>query len=362
VPRKSGNSCLILMLGAAQLLFLDVPAHAAIDLSVQLAKRDANATHFSGLVNAVLRKIAGAGREKLAGSDGPRLNTPDWLWSRWSKAYGTETAHAIAAAHMVEPAVDLTVAKDAADWAERLGGTLLPTGSIRLAKAQGAVEQLPGFEDGAWWVQDAAAAMPARLLGALTGKSVADLCAAPGGKTLQLCAAGADVTAVDSSAQRLERLHGNLRRARFEAEVIAADVLDFAPPNQFDAVMLDAPCSATGTIRRHPDLAYLKTAAQTAALVALQARLLANAAALVRPGGQLIYCTCSLEPQEGERQIAAFLAGTDRFAIAPISPGECGIESHMITGQGTLRTLPFMSIGGVSGLDGFFAARLTRSL
>ena len=351
LPRKSGSAALILMLGAAQLLFLDTPAHAAIDVSVRLAKADANATHFSGLINAVLRKIAVGGQEKLKGADGPRLNTPDWLWQRWSKAYGVETAHKIAAAHMLEPAIDIT--------GSGLQGTLLPTGSIRLDKTQGAIENLPGFHDGAWWVQDAAAAIPAKLLGELKGKTAVDLCAAPGGKTLQLCAAGATVTAVDNSAIRLERLRDNLKRAKFAAEVVVSDVL--AMTGQFDAVLLDAPCSSTGTIRRHPDLPYLKTATQIAGLIALQARMLAHAATLVQPGGLLVYCTCSLEPQEGERQIDGFLAANPAFRIAPITAGECGIEAHMITPQGTLRTLPFMTIGGQAGLDGFYAARLSKA-
>lgn len=361
LPRKSGIAPLILTLGAAQLLFLDQPPHAVIDLSVRLAKRDSNALHFAGLVNAVLRKVAERGKATLDGLDGARLNTPDWLWSRWSKTYGVETAGQIAQAHMLEPALDLTVPRDALAWASRLGGEVLPTGSVRLGKAQGSVENLPGYSDGAWWVQDAASAIPARLLEPLAGKSVLDLCAAPGGKTLQLCAAGARVTALDNSAQRLERLRDNLKRARFEAEVIVADGLSFEPATQFDAVLLDAPCSATGTIRRHPDLPYRKTAAQIGALVTLQSRLLEQAARLVRPGGTLIYCTCSLEAAEGERQIAPFLARHPEFSVMPVSTGESGIEAHMIAAPGHLRTLPHMAIGGSHGLDGFFAARLMRS-
>ncbi len=361
LPRKSGSAGLILLVGAAQLLFLDVAPHAAIDLAVRLAKSDPNATHFSGLVNAVLRKIARDGKDRLAGSDGPRLNTPDWLWRRWSKAYGSETAHRIAAAHMVEPPIDLTVKDDAGAWSARLGGTVLPTGSVRLQHSPGAIEQLPGFVEGAWWVQDAAAAIPARLFGKVGGKTVLDLCAAPGGKTLQLCAVGAQVTAVDSSAARLERLRDNLQRTGLEAEIVVADVLAFDPAKQFDCVLLDAPCSATGTIRRHPELPYIKTGNEIGALISLQARLLAHAAGLVKPGGRLIYCTCSLEPAEGEGQIAAFLSKTEDFRMEPVIPGENGIESHMISPKGMLRTLPFMTIGTETGLDGFFAARLTKS-
>ena len=361
LPKKSGIAPLILTLGAVQLLFLEQPPHAVIDLGVHLAKRDAQALHFSGLINAVLRKVAEKGKTVLDGLDGPRLNTPDWLWSRWSRAYGVETAGRIAEAHMVEPALDLTVPKDPARWAALLGGEFLPTGTVRLGKAQGSVENLPGYAEGSWWVQDAASAMPVRLLGALGGKSVLDLCAAPGGKTLQLCAAGARVTALDSSGPRLERLRGNLKRTGFEADVIVADVLSYEPDMQFDAVLLDAPCSATGTIRRHPDLPHIKSAAQMGAQLSLQARLLRQAAGLVKPGGTLLYCTCSLEPAEGERQITTFLPSHPQFAATPIHAGECGIEAQMVSEAGYLRTLPHMAIGTSRGLDGFFAARLTKT-
>ncbi len=361
LPRKSGAAQFILLLGAVQLLFLDVAAHAAIDVAVRLAKQDREARHFVGLINAVLRKIATEGRPVLDRLADARLNTPDWLWSAWTKAYGPQQAAAIAKAHREEPPLDITPRSDAAGWAARLGGLALPTGSIRLVDYSGPIDQLPGYAEGAWWVQDAAAAMPARLFGDLAGKSALDVCAAPGGKTLQLCAAGAHVTAIDISAQRLARLRENLKRTRFEAQVVAADVFTFDPPDGFDAVLLDAPCSATGTIRRHPDLPHVKTPDQIKELEALQRRMLDRAAQLVKPGGSLVYCTCSLEPAEGEDQIARFLAANPAFSPVLISPGETGIETHFITGAGYLRTLPFMPIGAAMGLDGFFAARLKRS-
>ncbi|HUR44037.1 MAG TPA: RsmB/NOP family class I SAM-dependent RNA methyltransferase, partial [Aestuariivirga sp.] len=329
--------------------------------SVRLAKQDNNALHFAGLINAVLRKVAERGKATLEGLDRPRLNTPDWLWSQWSKTYGPDTAIEIATAHMMEPPLDLTVPRGVSSWAERLGGEILPTGSLRLGKAQGPVENLPGYGEGAWWVQDAASAIPARLLDEIGGQSVLDLCAAPGGKTLQLCAAGAEVTALDKSAGRLARLRDNLKRARFEADVILADALTFDPDKRFDAVLLDAPCSATGTIRRHPDLSYIKTAVEISALAPIQSRMLRQAAKLVKPGGTLVYCVCSLEVAEGERQVAPFLVQHPEFSVAPISVGEGGVDAHMLTEQGFLRTLPCMHIGGAAGLDGFFAVRLRRS-
>jgi 16S rRNA (cytosine967-C5)-methyltransferase len=358
LPAKSGIASLILALGAVQLLFLDQPPHAVIDLAVRLAKSDPHALHFSGLINAVLRKVAERGKDVWAGLDGPRLNTRDWLWNRWVKTYGAGTAHGIAAQHMIEPELDLTVPRDNAQWAERLGGMLLPTGTVRLAGTHGSIENLAGYNEGAWWVQDAASALPARLLGDPAGKSVLDLCAAPGGKTLQLCAMGAKVTALDSSAKRLERLTANLTRCQFQAEVIVADAESFDDGRRFDAVLLDAPCSATGTIRRHPDLPWLKTEKQLRELAGLQRRLLKRAATLVKPGGTLIYCTCSLEPEEGEKQITSFLGDQPGYRIVPMARGESGTETAMITGEGFLRTLPHMRMGPSQGLDGFFAARL----
>lgn len=350
LPRKAGAAALILLAGATQLLFMEMPPHAVIDLSVRLAKEDQGAKHFSGLINAVLRKVAEGGVSLLEGLDAPRLNTPDWLWTRWIKTYGEDTTRAIARAHMQEPYLDVNVKNSPEHWATALGGTLLPTGAIRL-KASSGIEQLPGFAKGAWWVQDEAAGLPVRLLGDVKGKQVLDLCAAPGGKTLQLCALGAHVTALDISGARLGRLRDNLRRTGFAASVVTADVFDYRPPELFDAVLLDAPCSATGTIRRHPDLPSLKTAEQIGALVELQWKMLAHAATLVKPGGILVYCTCSLEPQEGEKQVTAFLKKNPEFSVASAHMP----DPAMVSPQGFLRTLPSM------GMDGFFAAGLTKT-
>jgi 16S rRNA (cytosine967-C5)-methyltransferase len=359
LPRKSGPLEAILVTAAAQILYLDVPDHAAVDLAVRLARRDDRAQAFSGLANAVLRRLSAEKAERLSALP-VDSDTPAWLAERWRAAYGPQAA-AIMAAQRREPGLDLTVRLDPAHWAERLGGRVLPTGTVRLA-GQGAVAALPGYEDGAWWVQDAAAALPARLLGDVAGHRVVDLCAAPGGKTAQLAAAGALVTAVDRAPARLDRLRQNLERLELSADLVAADALAFeAAP--FDAVLLDAPCSATGTIRRHPDVAWSKTRADLGALAELQRRLLVRAGNLVREGGLLVYCTCSLEPEEGEALIAAFLGDHPAFERLPVTPQEIGGLAEAVTAAGDLRTLPSMLPDpdpAMAGLDGFFAARLRR--
>jgi 16S rRNA (cytosine967-C5)-methyltransferase len=363
LPDDAGAVAAILHVGAAQILFLDVPDHAAVSLAVTQAAADRRARNARGLVNSVLRRLARERADILARPDAARLDVPEWLFQRWSAAYGQATALQIAEAHLVPPGLDVSVKQDAALWAERLGGILLPTGTIRLDGMR-RVSALPGYEAGAWWVQDAAAALPARLLGNVAGKRVADLCAAPGGKTAGLAASGAKVAAVDLSANRLKRLASNLSRLGLEAELVAADLLSWEPAGKFDAVLLDAPCSATGTIRRHPDVQWLKRPDDVAALSVLQARMLDRAADLVSPGGTLVYCTCSLEPEEGEAQIAPFLARHPEFALDPIAAGEIAGLAHLITPQGHLRTLPchgFHTANASEGMDGFFAARLRRN-
>ncbi len=348
----------LLTIGAAQVLFLDVPDHAAVDTAVRLAGSDRALRPMSGLVNAVLRRVARESDAILRDEDVFR-DTPDWLHQRWRAHYGAE-AGAIAAAHRSSASVDLTVKADAEGWAERLGGLVLPTGSVRLL-ARTAIRDLDGYAEGAWWVQDAAAALPARLLKPAAGERIADLCAAPGGKTAQLAAAGADVLAVDRSAKRLKRLEENLARLGLKAETRAIDATAL-DGESFDAILLDAPCSATGTIRRHPDVAWTKSAADLGKLADLQRRLLEAAARLVRPGGRLVYCTCSLEPEEGEDQAEAFLARHPGFERVPVRPEEIPLEG-VVTGSGDLRTLPsHLPLGDAarSGLDGFFAARFLR--
>ena len=344
----------ILRLGAAQLLHMDVSDHAAVATSVDLAEERRTARPFKGLVNAVLRGLV---REPPAATP-PEALAPDWLYQRWRAAYGEETARAIAAQIAEEPAADLTP-RDPADapaLAEALEGELLPGGSIRSPK-RGDVTDWPGWEEGRWWAQDASAAVPVRLLAVQPGETALDLCAAPGGKTLQLAAAGAKVVALDRSGPRLRRVRDNLKRVGLEAEVVTADATTWSDPRTFDAVLLDAPCASTGTFRRHPDMLWLVGPRDIANLAAVQARLLRAAADRVKPGGRLVYCVCSLEPEEGEAQVEAFLRARPDFRVDPLALGEGGAPEASLTPAGYLRILPHHRPGGT---DGFFAARLVR--
>jgi 16S rRNA (cytosine967-C5)-methyltransferase len=343
-----------LRLGAAQLLVLGTPAHAAVGETVEAANMRAKTRGFAKLMNAVLRRVAEHGPAMLE-AQAPGADLPAWLFTRWRAAYGADAA-AMAAALREEPPLDVSVKDDAASWAEKLGGAVTSTGGVRLAEAS-AVDALPGFEDGAWWVQDAAAALPAKLLGEVRGLNVLDLCAAPGGKTLQLAAAGANVTAVDRDAKRLERLEQNLARTRLSAKVVCADALKLNIREPFDAVLLDAPCTSTGTLRRHPDIAWLRRPDDVRALSALQSALMAKAASFVKPGGALVYAVCSLEPEEGPGVVAQALQ-SGLWRRAAISVAE--LPGIFLTPEGDMRTLPshWPEIGG---LDGFYAARLIRA-
>ena len=357
LPDRAASARNALRLGAADILFLRTPAHAAVNEAVSLLRTPA-ARRYRGLANAVLRRLARESGALSREQDAAPLNTPDWLWRSWVEAYGEDIARSVAEAHLAEPPLDITVASEPDAWARRLEAEILPTGSLRRAPAP--VETLPGFREGGWWVQDAAAALPARvLLAGLDGAHVADLCAAPGGKTAQLASAGAQVTALDISPARLERLKENLARLRLTAELVEADVLRWTPPAPFDAVLLDAPCSGTGTIRRHPDIACNKTADDVARMAALQRALLDAAAKAVRPGGRLVYAVCSLQPEEGSATVDAFLSASSDFRRLPVEAGEItGIEDFL-TPEGDLRTLPchFPERGGI---DGFHVSRLER--
>jgi len=353
----------ILRLGAAQLLFLDTPPHAAVATSVAICKQGYVAA--SGFVNAVLRRVAEKGADLLAAQDAAVLNTPRWLWNSWEAAYGAPPTRAMAEAHLKEPALDLTV-KDPAttpSWAAALGAQVLPTGSLRLTAA-GRVRELKGYDEGAWWIQDAAAALPAKVLLHMIGdapRDVIDLCAAPGGKTAQLAARGHHVTALDVSGARLALVRENLARLKLAADVVEADALTWRPARLADAVLLDAPCSATGTLRRHPDLPFLKTAPDLRAFAALQGQLLTAAAAMVKPGGFVLYSVCSLQPEERRAVVEAVLAAESTLARVKLPSDAVGGESQFIDRLGDLRTLP-AQWPERGGLDGFYGALLQKAV
>lgn len=348
----------VLRLGVAQLVFLNIPPHAAVDQSVELASEMGH-SRFKSLVNAVLRRLTTEGQALAAEQNAPRVNTPGWLWRSWADAYGEDAADLIADANSREAALDITPATDVAEWGRRLGAVVLPTGTLRRPPG-GAIDELAGFGEGAWWVQDAAAALPARLFGDVRNCSVIDLCAAPGGKTAQLVAGGARVTAVDRSAHRLRRLAENMERLGLPVEQVAADAAMWKPKSPADAVLLDAPCLATGTIRRHPDILWSKSPRDLERLCHVQDRLLGAAVDMVRPGGLLVYCTCSLQPEEGPMRIESLIAGGAPVERLPIDADEIGGETQFLTPQGDLRTLPsyWPELGGI---DGFYAARLRRT-
>jgi 16S rRNA (cytosine967-C5)-methyltransferase len=353
-PHKAGAASEILLLGACELLVLKVAPHAAVDAANELAAKDSKAVHFKPLINAVLRKLAKEGEAVLSGLDRERLSTPDWLWSRWTAQYGAGTARAIARAHQQAAPVDIVLKSlDAAfPPSEELFGT------VRRLSDAGRIDELPGFAEGDWWVQDAAATLPVLLLGDVAGKKVIDLCAAPGGKTLQLAARGAQVTAVELDATRAVRIRENLARTKLSAEIVEGDArdLDLRAP----LVLIDAPCTATGTIRRHPDLVWIKGAADVTVSAAAAYEILESGAALVEAGGILVFAVCSLEREESDEQIAAFLANHPEFARLPVTPDEIFGHSEWITQEGDLRTLP-CHLADKGGMDGFYAARLRRS-
>lgn len=364
IPEKTGRIEDILHVSIAQILFMDVPDHAAVAIAVSITDQDRRGRPYKGLVNGVLRRVAREKAELLSRFDRPELAAPDWLFASWRAAYGNEIAGKIAAMHLLEPNLDLSVKSDPASWATRLGGRVVGAGTVRLSDHSGRVERIEGYGDGEWWVQDAGAALPAKLLGDVKGLRVGDLCAAPGGKTSQLAAMGGIVTAIDISASRLKRVTQNLERLGLGAHVVAADLRFFSPDEPYDVILLDAPCSATGTIRRHPDVAWSKSPIDVEMLAAIQSDLLDRAYDWLKPGGLMVFCTCSLQPEEGEMQIDAFLSRTPSAERVPVAEAEIGGIEGAITAAGDLRTLPCLLAADPpekGGLDGFFAARIRRN-
>ena len=359
LPKKAQAVRDILRIGVAQIVLLETPTHAVVDTSVRLCGKTRNPGQ-KGLVNAVLRKISLDGNEKFYSLDSALLNTPKWLWNNWQKTYGEKLCRAIAKAHLQLPPLNLTVKSDPGRWAKILNAELLPTGSLSF-KPNGKVESLPGYDDGNWWVQDTAAALPARILLAATKHKkrlrILDLCAAPGGKTAQLASSGALVTAVDQSNKRLKVLRENLGRLNLTATVITADAENFSPPNSIDGILLDAPCSATGTIRRHPEILRIKTPDDVSRLFKKQAGLLSNAVDQLLPGGILVYSVCSLLSEEGVDVIEGILEKRDNIKRLVIDPKHFGLPQSLQTKDGDIQSLPcYLEEHG--GMDGFFISCL----
>ncbi|SFV37493.1 16S rRNA (cytosine967-C5)-methyltransferase [Devosia crocina] len=361
MPPRSGTFEAVLRLSLAQLVFLpDIGAHSALFLAVEAIKRDSKARHLSGLMNAVLRRAQGNSARFALLDD--TLLLPETTRQKWESAYGTEAVGRFTDALIDGAPLDLTLREVDPDVIEALGATQLAGPSVRLETRDRPVDALPFFEDGRWWVQDVASAIPARLIKAQAGGSVLDLCAAPGGKTAQLCQSGYSVTALDSDATRLERLKANMERLGFSPLVLEGDAAKFAAPEPFDGIVLDAPCSATGTFRRHPEVLWQRSAADIAGRVQLQRSLFANAVRLLSPGGSLVYCVCSLEPEEGEAVAEWALAALSGIEADPIAPGELPGLEMTINARGEVRALPSMAPGGVAGgMDGFFVARFRRT-
>ncbi|WP_284778240.1 RsmB/NOP family class I SAM-dependent RNA methyltransferase [Agrobacterium sp. lyk4-40-TYG-31] len=355
LPQGARSLHHVLVVGATQMLYLDVPDHSAVDLAVEQAHRDPRNRRFVKLVNAVLRRL---GREKddvlQAVSAIPVL--PEWFYKRLSKVYGADAAERMAQAQLIPSVIDITVKSNPEQWASKLGGTVMPNGSVRLGSFEGSVSGLEGFDDGEWWVQDFSASIPVRLMGDLTGKRVVDACAAPGGKTAQLILSGAKVTALDQSGNRLKRLRENLRRLKLEAETIESNMLKFQPEELFDAVLLDAPCSSTGTLRKHPDVCWTKDERDIAKLAGLQEQMLRHASTFVKSGGLVVFSNCSLDPSEGEEMVAKVLASSPDLERIPVSAQDFPGMEHAVNADGDLRTTPDM----FGGVDGFYAAVLRK--
>ena len=347
-----------LQTAAAQILFLGTPPHAAVGETVAMLKSRGSSKGFANMANAVLRRVSEQG-QALSGALPPKANIPGWIRGSWEREYGRHSGRKLAALLMRDPVLDLTVKSDVEGWANKLGGNVMGPSTVRLAKI-GDITALEGFNEGEWWVQDVAASLPVHILGDVKGKRVLDLCAAPGGKSMQLAAQGAIVTAVDKSEGRLVRVSANLKRTKLDVDVHCSDALEFEPKEgDYDIVLLDAPCSATGTFRRHPDVLYNRSPKDVANLVRLQDKLLARAATYVRPGGQLIYCTCSLQTEEGAPRITKFLQLLPDFRLIPILPiSGLSLPDTAFSG-GYLRTIPYF-FDEKGGVDGFFIALLER--
>ena len=361
LPAKHAFARYVLILAAAEILFLDTPDYAVLNSYVNLIKKQ-NDKYVAGFANAVLRKIAAAKEELLKADNG--IFFPDGFRKLLEKDYGEKQTALIEAASLNEPPLDLTVKENAAEWAKKLNGILLPNGSVRLEN-NGKIEKLPGYKEGEWWVQDFSASLAAKTISAPAGKKILDLCAAPGGKTAQLLAAGAEVVSLDISEERLKRLAENIRRLNLPApRIICADAAKYLEEtsDRYDAVLLDAPCSATGTLRRHPEIVHIKNTRDIEKMAGLQKEILNRTTRVLRPGGELTYCTCSIAKEEGERQITAFLQNNSEFRLIPLSPNDFSgtMPAEIFTAEGFIRTFPY-HLQSYGGADSFFIAKMQRT-
>ena len=348
----------IFRLGIAQFAYLQTPPHAAVNTTVELAEAEGIA-HHKPLVNAIMRRLTREGVEMPDIRDAGRMNTPAWLWDEWMGDYGVETALDIAAANLNEAPVDFFTKSNPKQWAATLEAELLPTGGLR-RKTTGFIPDLPGFTQGTWWIQSAAASIPAQMFGDLSSKTVVDLCAAPGGKTAQLASMGAHVIAVDRSAARVKRLEENIERLNLNVETVVSDGAVWLPKEPVDAVLIDAPCTATGTIRHQPDVLWLKGPQDQQKLVALQQRLLQNGAKMLKPGGTLIYCSCSIQKAEGEDQAQWLVQHEPSVSLSRLTKEEFPAIADLLTARGDMRCLPF-PWQDIGGMDGFYAARFVKN-
>jgi 16S rRNA (cytosine967-C5)-methyltransferase len=359
LPHQAVKARMMLLCGAAELLVLGSAPHAVVDAWVSLMDQDPDTQRYKNLTNAVLRRVKDQGKQAFEEAD-PLHDLPEWWADRWVETYGEDDARAIMRARSGPPPLDITTKPDVdlEALAKELEAEILPTGTLRRTE-MGAVDSLPGFDRGDWWVQDAAAALPAKLLNPQAGETILDLCAAPGGKTMQLAAAGANVIAVDASPKRVRRLEDNLKRTGLSAICLAADAIEYRPDELVDAILLDAPCTASGTLRRRPDASFIKQPGDVNSLMSIQANILNAAIEMLKPGGRLVYCTCSLEPEEGEHQIAKLLDARMDVRLDPVEADELPELANAILLDGTVRTRPD-TWADKGGLDGFFIARLTK--
>jgi 16S rRNA (cytosine967-C5)-methyltransferase len=363
LPDNAKNVRHILHVAVAQIMLLRVPESAAVNLAVEAATLDPQAKRYANLVNALLRRLVREGDAAFEAAKAKSVEAPEWLFQMLCDDYGEHSAREILAVNRSEAPLDFTVKANADSWASKLGGIAINENTVRVAHGQTPVPELEGFSDGAWWVQDAAAALPVKLFGDVSGLHILDMCAAPGGKTAQLAHSGANVTALDVSKNRLKRVAENMQRLQLKAEIIVGDARKHTPETLYDGVLIDAPCTSTGTLRRHPDVAWTKTPDDVVQLARIQFELLDAAMRVTKPGGLIVYANCSLLKAEGEFLVKRWMKGRNDVAVERVTLERDGKLSAHSDHDGFLRTtaLSFSQENlALSGMDGFFAARLSK--